>query len=175
MKFKKIFQIFFFGKCLSKYQTKKANILNYIFYHFEFVVCFVPLLHEGERNIIPDLSSIAASMKSKLESRDTPTRRIWLCEDPHSSVVGIAYVHVLRTLSHGQTLVLNFPKMRVRFIYVIDASGGLSCWIQLTPSSFSLAFLYLLFPSSRSLNQLAPGITIFIYNSSCYFLHLSFH
>ena len=75
---------------------------NYIFYHFEFVVCFAPLSHEVERNIILNLSTTAASMKSKLESGDTPTRRVFLCEDPHSSVVGAVYVHVLRTLmTHG--------------------------------------------------------------------------
>ena len=96
---KKIFQIFISGKCLSKYQKNKANILNYIFYHFEFVVCFATVSHEVERDIILDLSSTAASMKSKLESGDTSTRRVWLCEDPHSSVVGAVYVHVLRTLS----------------------------------------------------------------------------
>ena len=73
-------------------------------YHFEFVVCFATLSHEVERNIILDLSSTAASMKSKLESGDTPIRRVWLCEDPHGSVVGAVYVHVLRTLVCGMTL-----------------------------------------------------------------------
>ena len=38
-------------------------------------------------------------MKSKPESGDTPTRRVWLCEDRHGSVVGAVYVHVLRTLA----------------------------------------------------------------------------
>ena len=37
-------------------------------------------------------------MKSKLESGDTPTSRVWLCEDPHSSVVGAVNIHVLWTL-----------------------------------------------------------------------------
>ena len=98
LKFKKIFQIFILGKFLSKYPEKKANILNYIFYHFEFVVYFAPLLHKVERDIILDLRSTAASIKWMLESGDTSTRRVWLCEDPHSSVVGAVYVNVLRTL-----------------------------------------------------------------------------
>ena len=32
----------------------KSNILNYIFCHFKFFVCFAPLSHEFERNIILD-------------------------------------------------------------------------------------------------------------------------
>ena len=44
------------------------------------------------------LVSMIKSIKSELESGDTPTRCVWLCEDPHSSVVGAVYVHVLRTL-----------------------------------------------------------------------------
>ena len=97
----KIVQFYFITKksqFLSKYQEKKANILNYIICHFEFVVCFAPLLHKVERNIILDLGSTANSMKSKRESGNTPTRRVWLCEDPHESVVGAVCVHVLRTL-----------------------------------------------------------------------------
>ena len=41
----------------------------------------------------------ADSVKSKRESGDTPTCRVWLCEDPHGSVVGAVYVHVLRTVA----------------------------------------------------------------------------
>ena len=49
------------------------NILNNIFCHFEFVVCFAPLPHEVERNIILDLRSTADSVKSKRGSGGTPT------------------------------------------------------------------------------------------------------
>ena len=35
---------------LLKNLKKKGNILNYIFCHFEFVICFAPLLHEVVRN-----------------------------------------------------------------------------------------------------------------------------
>ena len=87
-KIKKVFQIFILSQCLSKYQKKKANILNYIFCHFEFVIYFAPLLHEVEKNIILDLDSTADSMRSKPESGDTSTSRVCLCEDPHKSVVG---------------------------------------------------------------------------------------
>ena len=123
LKLKKIFQIFILGKCLLKYQKNKANILNYIFYHFEFVVCFAPLSHEVERNIIFDLSSTASSMKSKLERGNTPIRRVWLCEDPHSSVVGAVYVHVLRTLLPSDfhkvviDITLGFANCMYRCIY----------------------------------------------------------
>ena len=99
---------------LSKYQKEKANISNYIFHHFEFVVCFAPLSHEVERNIILELSSTAASMKLKLESGDTPTRRVWLCKDPHSSVVGAVYVHILRTLTwHSQVAAVEMLRTHV--------------------------------------------------------------
>ena len=80
---------------------KNVNISNNIFCHFEFVICFSPLLHEVEknqRNIILDLSSTADSVKSKRENGDTPTRHVSLCEDPHGSVVGAVCVHILRTM-----------------------------------------------------------------------------
>ena len=67
--------MYILGKCISKYLKNKLNILNYIFCHFEFVVCFALLLYEVERNIVLDLGSTADSVKSKRERgghTDTP-------------------------------------------------------------------------------------------------------
>ena len=57
------------------------------------VVCFAPLLHEVNRNIILDHGSTADSVKSEPRSRDSRTSRIWLRKDPHRSVVGAETVH----------------------------------------------------------------------------------
>ena len=78
-----------------KLSKMKPYILNCIFCHFEFVVCFVPFLHEAERNVILDLGSTAYNVKSKWESGDTPISRVWLCENPHGSMVKAEYVPVI--------------------------------------------------------------------------------
>ena len=51
----------------------------------------------------------------------TLTRRVWLCENPHGSVVGAVYVHVLRTLR----LYCNDPLPAFGFDFEL-ADG--SCW-----------------------------------------------
>ena len=55
--------------------------------------------------------------------------------------------------SHGKILVLDFPKMWGQFIYLIDASGGLACWIQLTNSQFLLSCLPISFVPLFSITQ----------------------
>ena len=60
-----------------------GNILNCIFCHFEFVVCFAPPSHKIERNTIVDLGSTADSVESKRWSGDTPSRRVCLCKIQH--------------------------------------------------------------------------------------------
>ena len=64
-----------------------GNIFNYIFRRFESFVCFAPLSHEVERNIILDIGSTADSVESKRGSGDTLTRRVCFCEVPHGPVV----------------------------------------------------------------------------------------
>ena len=99
----------------------------------------MPLSHEVERNIIIDFSSTAASIKSKLESGDTPTRRVWLSEDPHSSVVGVVYVHVLRTLVpsdyHSFSLMSHAPSMEY-FNNYGDVEKWLDDWTNLKDNPF---------------------------------------
>ena len=72
-------------------------MLNYVFCHFEFVVCFAPLSHEVGRNIIVGLGLAADSVESKRGSGDTPTRRVCLCEGLYGSVMGAARFHDLGT------------------------------------------------------------------------------
>ena len=80
----------------------KAYIFNDIFGDFKFIVCFAPLWHEVDRNIILDLGSTDESVKSKRGSGDIPTRRAWLCVHPHRSVVGAASSHDLGSLASYQ-------------------------------------------------------------------------
>ena len=76
LKFKKVFQIFILCKCISKYLKNKANILNYLFCHFEFFVCFAQFLHEVERNIILDIGLIG-------RQREIEARKWGHTETPH--------------------------------------------------------------------------------------------
>ena len=63
----------------------------------------------------------ADRVKSKRESGDTPIRHVWLCEDPHGSVVGAVYVHVLRTLVYGYQQCDAFEKLLFLLFRVVAA------------------------------------------------------
>ena len=62
--------------------------------------------------IILDLDSTADSLKSKRGSGDTPTHHVWLCKDPHGSVVEADYVHILRTLSKRNKAAVKLTRYR---------------------------------------------------------------
>ena len=66
-------------------------------------------------------------MKSKLESGDTLTRRVWLCEDSHDSVVGAVYVHVLQTLQQDSSYYVWAREFQ-NFVINMDVDGGEGEW-----------------------------------------------
>ena len=117
--FRYSFEVNFF----SKYQRTKGNILNDIFGDFKFVVCFAPLWHEVDRNIIFDLGSTDESVKSKRRSGDTPTRRAWLCALPHGSVVGATSSHVLGSLVPVVTVQKIYGREVVSFYRVASLTA----------------------------------------------------
>ena len=100
---------------------KKGNILNYVFSHFEFVICFAPLSLEVERNIILDLGSTVDSVESKRGSGGTLTRRVCLCEVPHGSVVGATMFHDLGTLLSGYKFItgLKFSCIFEQYFHIV--------------------------------------------------------